>query len=377
LKRISEILLAFEVWYVSLLFLSIVFIIPRYLSGDVTGGFVSLLRHSLVNEPEWQVVINFLAPVAWVIIPLSSIILAAFSWLCWNISFRTKVLNELTEASATVLFLGSLVPSLLTLRELMLYRLPVVGALSIVLGSLNSLAYVTRNLLDPHFIAAWGIIGVGGVIFVETGFFFGFFLPGDSLLVTIGILASVGVVNLGQVIPVAALAAVAGDQVNYFIGRRSGDALSRRFGFVARHMTEAKNFYDKHGGTAIVIARFLPVVRTFAPAAAGASGMGYRAFLTANVVGGVGWVIIVTLAGFLLGRILPVALVSNLALIVAIVVLVSLLPPVLASARKKSQKDENPWTEHGRRTDKINFKPCGNLQRPRMRRRSYTPPDHP
>lgn len=190
--------------------------------------------------------------------------------MAWNVSFRTKMLNEFFEACGLILLVCSVIPALLTLREVLLYEgVHVFGALSVVMNALNSLAAVTRLILDPRIITAWGTIAVAAVIFIETGFFFGFFLPGDSLLVTIGILASRGFVDLTQLIPLAALAAIAGDQVNYFIGKRSGESLSRRYSFVARNMQQAANFYERYGGKAIVLARFIPVVRTFAPAAAG------------------------------------------------------------------------------------------------------------
>jgi membrane-associated protein len=321
--------------------LSLVFIVPRYVSGEVTGGFVSLFRHALRSEPEWELVISFVSPFVWVFIPLSSIILGIMCALAYNISFRTKALNEIIHAGALMLLAIGLVPALLTVRELLLYeQVHIFGDFSIAFNSLNILARLTRNLLDPTAIATWGSLAVAVVIFVETGLFFGFFLPGDSLLVTIGILASTGRVDLRQVIPLAALAAIAGDQVNYFIGQCSGDALSRRYSFVAKHMDQARSFYHRHGGKAIVIARFIPVIRTFAPAAAGAAGMRYRSFLVANVVGGLTWVIGATIAGFILGRILPVTLVSNLALIAAIVVSISLLPPLFASVRGKLRRGE-------------------------------------
>ncbi len=186
-----------------------------------------------------------------------------------------------------------------------------------------------------HIDRGFGTFAVASVIFVETGLFFGFFLPGDSLLVTLGILAAAGRVNLLLLIPFATLAAIAGDQLNYFVGQRAGDTLAKRYTFFAKRLEQARVFYERHGAKAIVLARFVPVVRTFAPAAAGAVGMKYRTFVAANVVGGVFWVLSATLAGFVLGRILPVAVVSNLGLIVAVVIFISILPYLLAAIRAK------------------------------------------
>jgi membrane protein YqaA with SNARE-associated domain len=259
LRRFSQILLGIEASYSALLVLSIVFIVPRYLSGEVTGGFVLLLRQALQSEPEWELVIEFVAPAVWLVIPLSSIILGLMCWLAYSISFRTKALNEIIHAGTLTLLALSLVPALLTIRELLLYeQVHIFGGFSIAFNSLNYLARITRNLLDPTAISNWGTLAVAAVIFVETGLFFGFFLPGDSLLVTIGILASTGRVDLRQVIPLAARAAIAGDQVNYFIGQRSGDAVSRRYSFVAKHMDQARSFYNRHGGKSIVILDLFP-----------------------------------------------------------------------------------------------------------------------
>ena len=335
LRRVSRILLAFEIWYSALLMLSIVFVVPHYVLADTRGGFMSLLRSELQSEPEWESVISFLSPVVWILIPLSSIILGVLSWLAYSTSIRSKGLDQVIRAGATILFAMSLLPALLTFRELLLYEQVHIFGIFSVGDSLNYLAGLTRYLLDPTLIAGWGTLAVASVIFVETGLFFGFFLPGDSLLVTLGILAAAGRVDLLLLIPFATLAAIAGDQLNYFVGQRAGDTLAKRYTFFAKRLEQARVFYERHGAKAIVLARFVPVVRTFAPAAAGAVGMKYRRFVAANVVGGVFWVLSATLAGFVLGRILPVAVVSNLGLIVAVVIFISILPYLLAAIRAK------------------------------------------
>ena len=163
-----------------------------------------------------------------------------------------------------------------------------------------------RTITDVQAIIQWGgVLGVALVVFVETGLFVGFFLPGDSLLVTAGILAAAGHLDLSLLLGLTALAAIAGDQVGYGIGRRAGEALYRRPDsrwFRRSHLERAHAFYEKYGAKTIVLARFVPIVRTFAPAVAGAALMRYRRFVTYNVVGGLLWVFSMVLTGYTLGR---------------------------------------------------------------------------
>jgi membrane-associated protein len=185
-----------------------------------------------------------------------------------------------------------------------------------------------HQLLDVQALIAWGgILGITGVIFVETGLFFGFFLPGDSLLVTAGILAAAGELNLFALLTFPALAAVAGDQTGYIIGRRAGDALSYRYARFAKQIEKAHLFYEKYGAKTIVIARFVPIVRTFVPAVAGAARMNYRTFVTYNVVGGLLWVFSTTLLGYTVGSLIP-NIDRYLHIVIGVVVLLSILPAV-------------------------------------------------
>ena len=144
-------------------------------------------------------------------------------------------------------------------------------------------------LTDVQGLIQWGgTVLVCVIVFTETGLFVGFFLPGDSLLVTAGIFAAAGHLSLSALLGLVALCAVAGDQVGYFIGRKAGQALYRRedsFFFRKQHLVRAHAFYDKYGAKTIVLARFIPIVRTFAPAVAGAASMNYRRFVSYNVVG--------------------------------------------------------------------------------------------
>jgi membrane-associated protein len=154
-------------------------------------------------------------------------------------------------------------------------------------------------------IDAFGTLGILAVVFAESGLLIGFFLPGDSLLFTAGLLASRGFSNIVLLMVGCAVAAVAGDQVGYVIGRRAGPALFRRPDsrfFHQRNVERARAYFDEHGSKTIILARFVPVVRTFAPVVAGVAQMQYRRFVTFNVVGGVAWGAGVTLAGYLLGN---------------------------------------------------------------------------
>ncbi len=169
-----------------------------------------------------------------------------------------------------------------------------------------------------------------GIVFAETGIMAGFFLPGDSLLVTAGLFAAQGSLNLWLLLSELALAAILGDSLSYAIGRRLGPTLFRRddsFFFRKRHLERTKRFYDKHGAKTIVLARFVPIIRTFAPVVAGMGQMHYRTFLTYNVFGGVGWVGLMVLTGFTLGRFIP-HIDRHIHKIILVVIFLSLLPGV-------------------------------------------------
>jgi len=193
-------------------------------------------------------------------------------------------------------------------------------------------------LLDPTFwIQLGGVPGIAIIIFIETGLFFGFFFPGDSLLIVAGVLASTGVIDIRWLIPSAAIAAILGDQVGYTIGLRLGGALETRYIRFQKNIQRAREFYQKHGGKTITIARFIPVIRTFAPPVAGAARMDYRRFVTYNILGGVGWVTVTTLIGYALGKSIP-NIDNYLLLVIAIVVIVSLIPAVVEYARLRRRE---------------------------------------
>lgn len=194
-----------------------------------------------------------------------------------------------------------------------------------------------RSLLDVKAIIQFGgLVGITGIVFVETGLFFGFFLPGDSLLVTAGILAAAGILDIRWLIVCAAAAAIVGDQTGYLIGRRAGRALVKRYEKFRHHLERAHDFYKTYGSKTIVLARFVPIVRTFVPAVAGAAAMDYRRFVTYNVVGGVFWVLTTCLLGYILGRSIP-SIDRYLHLVIAIVVFLSILPSILEWQRHRKK----------------------------------------
>lgn len=204
------------------------------------------------------------------------------------------------------------------------------------------------DLLDllrnpTELITAVGTAGITAIIFIETGLLFPF-LPGDSLLVTAGLLASktdgpiqLDIMTLGIL---GTIASIAGNQVSFFIGRRMGRALYARPDsrwFKQKHLEQAQAYYDQHGGKTIVIARFMPIIRTFAPVVAGAANMKPALFLFYNVVGGVFWIWSMLLVGYVLATQFPVVGEHIEALIVIIVVL-SLLPAGIAWVKQRQKK---------------------------------------
>ena len=182
-----------------------------------------------------------------------------------------------------------------------------------------------------------GLMALIAIVFVETGLFVGFFLPGDSLLVTAGLFAASGRLNLWSLFLFVSLAAIIGDTVGYIIGAKTGPRLFTRDDsllFHKKHLITTKEFYDRYGGVTIIIARFMPIVRTFAPVVAGVGGMEYRRFVFYNVMGGIGWVVSMTSLGYFLGKSVP-DIDQHIHLVIAIVIFVSLLPGIIKLAREK------------------------------------------
>jgi membrane-associated protein len=193
------------------------------------------------------------------------------------------------------------------------------------------------DFLDPEHIIDWlgpfATIGLLAIVFAESGLLIGFFLPGDSLLFTAGLLASQD--KSGLHLPVLLvgcfIAAVAGDQVGYLFGKRVGPSLFRRPDsrlFKQEYVERTRAFFERHGPKTILIARFVPIVRTFAPILAGVGEMPYRTFVRFNVVGGFVWTWGVLIAGYVLGSTIP-SIDRYLLPIIFVIVLISVIPPVL------------------------------------------------
>ncbi len=179
-----------------------------------------------------------------------------------------------------------------------------------------------------HFLVTASYLGVFGMLFGETGLLVGFILPGDSLLVTAGILAAAGTLSLPLVALVSVAAAIIGDSVGYEIGKRVGPRLFRRpksrF-FNPKNVERARAYFDRYGAKTLVLARFIPVVRTFAPPVAGVAKMPYRRFLSFNAIGGLLWGAGVPTAAYFLGQLIP-NLDRYLLLVIGVVIVVSLIP---------------------------------------------------
>jgi len=178
---------------------------------------------------------------------------------------------------------------------------------------------------------------VSGILFVETGLFVGFFLPGDSLLVTAGIFAGQQVVPLHWLLIPGMLCAIIGDQLGYWIGRSAGPALYKRedsFLFRRSHLQRAHDFYEKYGGRAVILARFVPIVRTFCPPVAGAAKMPYSRYLLFDIFGGIFWVGSMVLGGYLLGSRVP-NIGKYLHLVIGTIILLSILPPIVGLLRAR------------------------------------------
>ena len=181
-----------------------------------------------------------------------------------------------------------------------------------------------------------GYAGLFAIVFAETGLFFGFFLPGDSLLITAGLFAARGDLDIAMLILLLIPAAVIGDAVGYSFGRKVGPPLFKRRHsvlFHPEHLMAAKEFYEKHGGKTIVLARFVPFIRTFAPIVAGVAGMRYRDFAVFNIAGGALWVCTTLLIGYLLGNIPGVA--ENIHVAILLIIAASFIPIVYEFARRE------------------------------------------
>lgn len=194
-----------------------------------------------------------------------------------------------------------------------------------------------QHLSDLPTLLTWaGYAGTTAIVFTETGLLIGFFLPGDSLLVTAGLLASQGFFSVPALGCLLNIAAVLGNSSGYWIGRSAGLRLFRRESsllFRKKHLTAAHDFYERHGGMTMIVAQFVPIMRTFAPVAAGAAGMRYRRFVYFSVIGATLWVWSMLMTGYLLGRYIP-GIGDYIELVILAVITLSILPAVIQWLRQ-------------------------------------------
>ena len=202
-----------------------------------------------------------------------------------------------------------------------------------------------KELVNPE-----SIIMYGGfwfllfVVFAETGLFIGFFLPGDSLLFTAGILTSTGIIDIPIyiVVPAISLAAIAGNSTGYAFGKRAGKTIFKRektFYFRPKHLYAAKDFYDRHGGKAIILGAFLPIIRTFAPIVAGAVELDYKKFIWFNITGAVCWSFIMVLSGYFLGTYVP-GVKEYLHYIIIFLIVITSIPIIRTFQKEKRRQKE-------------------------------------
>jgi membrane-associated protein len=207
---------------------------------------------------------------------------------------------------------------------------------------MSSLFELLERLRDLPTLVQWaGYAGLIAIIFVETGFFFGFFLPGDSLLVTAGLLISTGLdMNLYLLGALLNVAAIAGDALNYWVGRITGPRIFVRdesLLFRRRHVDRAHEFYERYGAVTIVLARFVPIIRTFAPLVAGVAKMDYRVFAIYNVLGATAWIWSMLFTGYFLGRYVP-GIDRHIELVIIVVIFLSILPGIIGWWRERRRK---------------------------------------
>lgn len=206
---------------------------------------------------------------------------------------------------------------------------------------MDTLHELLSRLYDVEAIIRWGGLAmICAVVFAEIGLMVGFFLPGDSLLVTAGVFAAAGHLDVYSMLILVSLCAVVGDQLGYFIGQKTGPALFTREDsllFKRSHILRAQAFYEKYGAKTIVIARFVPVVRTFAPVVAGVGQMQYRRFVRYNVFGGILWVASMVLTGYLIGTAVP-DINEHIHVVIAVVIFLSILPAIIEVMRSRRRK---------------------------------------
>lgn len=203
----------------------------------------------------------------------------------------------------------------------------------------------------PELVQWAGLFGLTAIIFSETGLLVGVFLPGDSLLVTAGLLAARGYLNVYTLAPALTLAAICGNSLGYFIGRATGPRIFNRENslfFNKKHAIRAHEFYEKYGRMTIVLAQFMPIIRTFSPVIAGVGGMKFREFITFNIIGAFVWIWSMLGIGYFLGSYIP-GIDQHIEIVVVIVVFLSILPGLIGGyrARRAKRYRRSPVVESG------------------------------
>lgn len=203
-----------------------------------------------------------------------------------------------------------------------------------------------HRLRDVRAIIAWGgYVGLTAIIFAETGLLVGFFLPGDSLIVTAGLLsATTGVFNIWLLGLLLTVASILGNTVGYHVGQMAGPRLFSREDsllFNKKHLYRAHQFYERHGGKTVIIARFMPIVRTFVPVVAGMGQMEYRRYALFNIIGGLGWIWSMLFIGYFLGRYIP-GVDRHIEEVILLVIAASLLPGLIGWLRARRAAKEEP-----------------------------------
>ncbi|APJ04104.1 DedA family protein [Silvanigrella aquatica] len=214
------------------------------------------------------------------------------------------------------------------------------------MDSINSfLLFLVSILKNPVLlIQTVGYIGLIIIVFAETGLLFGFFLPGDSLLIAAGLFAARGDMSVAILLTSLTIAAIVGDAVGFYIGKKLGPLLYKKedsFFFRKKHIQAAHDFYEKHGGKTIIIARFIPIIRTFAPTVAGAAEMSYFRFVTFNIVGAFLWVFSMILSGYYLGKVFGEQINDYIHILIIGVIIVSLLPLIIKWIKSRKIQNNN------------------------------------
>jgi membrane-associated protein len=192
----------------------------------------------------------------------------------------------------------------------------------------------------PELVQWAGLVGLAIIIFSETGLLVGVFLPGDSLLVTAGLLAARGYLSIYTLVPTLTIAAILGNSVGHFIGRATGPRIFNRENslfFNKKHAIRAHEFYEKHGRKTIVLAQFMPIIRTFAPVISGVAGMKFSQFITFNILGAFLWIWSMLGIGYFLGNMIP-GIDQHIEIVVIIVVFLSVLPGLISTIRARRAK---------------------------------------